>query len=164
MAVRDASLAERVRTWRTQTGGVPGPMEVWLAHRSLATLEVRLSRQCGNALALASFLRTQPEVSGVRYPGLPGDPAHEVASRQMQRHGPLIGFTLPDRARAECFLSACQLVDEATSFGGVHTTAERRARWGGDAVPEGFIRFSAGCEDPQDLIADVAQALDASAG
>jgi cystathionine gamma-lyase len=56
---------------------------------------------------------------------------------------------------------ACQLVYEATSFGGIHTTAERRARWGGDAIPEGFIRFSAGCEDTEDLLADLTQALDA---
>jgi cystathionine gamma-lyase len=56
-------------------------------------------------------------------------------------------------------LNRCELVFEATSFGGVHTTAERRARWGGDNVAEGFIRFSVGCEDVQDLIADLEQAL-----
>jgi cystathionine gamma-lyase len=67
---------------------------------------------------------------------------------------------LVDRQHAEAFLADCQLVYEATSFGGIHTTAERRARWGGDAIPEGFIRLSAGCEDTEDLLADLAQALE----
>jgi cystathionine gamma-lyase len=78
----------------------------------------------------------------------------------MQRFGPVVSFALADRQQAEAFLTACQLVYEATSFGGIHTTAERRARWGGDAIPEGFIRLSAGCEDTEDLLADLAQALD----
>jgi cystathionine gamma-lyase len=124
---------------------------------------VRLERQCANALAIASFLAARPDVVGVRYPGLPKDPGHAVARRQMQRFGPVVSFVLPTRARAEAFLAALALVYEATSFGGVHTTAERRARWGGDAIPEGFIRLSAGCETAADLVADLAQALDRSA-
>jgi len=101
-----------------------------------------------------------PDVHGVRYPGLPHDPAYAIAVHQMQRFGPVISFVLANRQQAEAFLAACQLVYEATSFGGLHTTAERRARWGGDAIPEGFIRFSAGCEDTEDLLADLTQALD----
>jgi cystathionine gamma-lyase len=81
----------------------------------------------------------------------------------MDHFGPLVGFTLPSAEAAQAFLDACDLVTEATSFGGVESTAERRGRWGTDAVPDGFIRFSAGCEDTADLVADVAQALDASA-
>jgi cystathionine gamma-lyase len=77
--------------------------------------------------------------------------------------GPLVGFDLVTAERAQAFLAACTLVAEATSFGGVHSTAERRGRWGTDAVGEGFIRFSAGCEDEADLLADVAAALDAFA-
>ena len=71
-------------------------------------------------------------------------------------------FTLP--ARAENFLRGLQLVREATSFGGVHSIAERRARWGGDQVAEGFIRFSVGCEAADDLVADVEEALGRAAG
>ena len=160
VAVREQTWAEQIRTWRTQIGAVPGPMEVWLAHRSLATLNLRLERQCQNALAIAKFLATRREVQKVRYPGLPEDPAHVVAARQMQRFGPVISFVLADRGHAEKFLAACQLVYEATSFGGIYTMAERRARWGGDAIPAGFIRLSVGCEDVADLIADIAQALD----
>ncbi len=159
VAARDPQWAARVRRWRKLTGGVPGPMETWLAHRSLATLDVRLERQCASARAIAEWLLGRPEVRHVRYPGLPTDPSYEVAAKQMRRFGFLIGFELPDAARAEAFLAACRLVGTATSFGGVHTTAERRARWGGDAVPEGFVRLSVGCENTEDLIADLAQAL-----
>ncbi len=161
VAVKDPALAAKLHAWRTQTGAVPGPMEAWLAHRSLATLEVRLERQCRNAQAVAEYLAARPDVVGLLYPGLPEDPAHEVAARQMDLYGPVVSFVLPDRARAERFLSSCELVIEATSFGGAHTTAERRARWGGDEVPEGFIRLSAGCEDGRDILADIARALDA---
>lgn len=160
VTAREAAWADKIRTWRTQMGAVPGPMEVWLAHRSLATLDVRLERQCKNALAVAEFLASRPEVSGLRYPGLPGDPAYPIASRQMSYFGPVIGFALADQATAETFLQSCELVFQATSFGSIHTSAERRARWGGDKVPEGFIRLSVGCEDAQDLIADFGQALD----
>jgi cystathionine gamma-lyase len=134
-------------------------MEVWLAHRSLLTLDVRLERQCKNALEIARFLASRPEVLLVRYPGLTQDPAHAIASRQMKRYGPVVSFALAEQAHAERFLGACRLVLQATSFGGIHTTAERRARWGGDDIPEGFIRLSAGCEDVQDLLGDLAQAL-----
>jgi cystathionine gamma-lyase len=161
VAVRDPGWADRLRTWRTQMGSVPGPLEVWLAHRSLATLALRLERQCANAQAIAEFLATRPDVRAVRYPGLATDPAHAVAGRQMQYYGPVVSFTLADQGHAERFLAACALIWEATSFGGVQTTAERRARWGGDAIPAGFIRLSAGCEDAEDLLADLRQALDA---
>jgi cystathionine gamma-lyase len=160
VAVRDPAWADRLGSWRSQMGAVPGPMEVWLAHRSLATLEMRLERQCRNALLVAEYLAGRRDVTGLRYPGLPGDAAHEIAARQMQFFGPVVSFVLADRDRAERFLGSCELVIESTSFGGIHTTAERRARWGGDAIPEGFIRLSAGCEDDRDIVADLAQALD----
>lgn len=101
-------------------------------------------------------------MTGLRYPGLPSDPSHKTAARQMSGFGSVVSFTLPDRAYAERFMSALRLVEDATSFGGVRSTAERRGRWGGDAVPEGFIRFSAGAEDPGDLVADVLRALDSA--
>jgi cystathionine gamma-lyase len=159
---RDAALADSVRMWRKTVGAIPGPMESWLAHRSLATIALRVRQQSAGALALAEALCGRGEVAGVRHPGLPSDPSHEVAAAQMRpgRFGNIVSFTLPDRAHAERFLAALTLVDDATSFGGVRSTAERRARWGGDAVPEGFIRFSVGVEDPDDLIADVHRALD----
>ncbi|MFE9686470.1 cystathionine gamma-lyase [Streptomyces sp. NPDC006285] len=163
VAGTDASAMAAVRRWRKIVGAIPGPMEAWLAHRSLATLQMRVDRQNANALVIAETLRDWREELGVRYPGLPGDPSHTVASRQMRRYGCVVSFTLPTRARADRFLDALRLVDDATSFGGVRSTAERRGRWGGDAVPEGFIRLSVGAEDPEDLVADVLRALDESA-
>lgn len=159
VSVRDPEWLAALRRHRSQGGAIAGPFEAWMLHRSLATLGLRLARQSENALALARFLRERPEVAGVRHPGLEDHPGHAVAARQMRFAGPLVGFTLDGAERAQAFLAALELVVEATSFGGVHSTAERRGRWGSDAVPDGFIRFSAGCEDPEDLIADVAQAL-----
>jgi cystathionine gamma-lyase len=159
VAVRDPQRAEALREWRTQAGAIAGPFETWLAHRSLATLDVRLERECANALAIAELLAGRDDLEGVRYPGLEGDPGHEVARRQMRRFGTIVSFDLGSRERAERFLDAGELITEATSFGAVHTTAERRGRWGGDQVPDGFIRLSAGCEDAADLVADLKQAL-----
>ena len=164
VAARDESLAKRLLDWRSTTGAVPGPFETWLAHRSLATLDVRLERQCATALALALMLGARAGVTGLRYPGLPDDPAHELAAAQMSRFGAIVCFDLGSRERAERFLAACELVAEATSFGGVHSTAERRSRWEGNEVGEGFVRMSVGCETEADLLADVARALDAAAG
>ncbi len=163
VAAADPELAAGVLRWRTLAGGVPGPLETWLAHRSLATLDVRLRRACGNAQAIAELLDARPDVTGVRYPGLPGHPAHELAARQLHGlFGPVVSFELRSEETATRFLDAAELVTEATSFGGIHTLAERRARWGMDAVPDGFVRLSAGIEDPDDLLADVTRALDAA--
>ena len=158
-SVRDPEWAAALRAHRWQGGAIAGPFEAWLLHRSLATLALRLERQSANALALARFLRERPEVGDVRHPGLEEHPEHALAARQMRLAGPLVGFTLDGADRAQRFLGALELVAEATSFGGVHSSAERRARWGTDDVADGFIRFSAGCEDVADLLADVEQGL-----
>lgn len=159
VAARDPALIERLRLWRTRMGVIAGPMEAWLAHRSLATLHVRLMQQCRSAMAVAEFLVQCDGVRGVRYPGLPGDPSHAVATKQMRAYGGVLSFELASAAAVERFFAKSQLIYEATSFGGVHTSAERRARWGGDVVPEGFVRMSIGLEDVDDLIADMAAAL-----
>jgi cystathionine gamma-lyase len=160
VATRDGERAAGLREWRRVAGALPGPFETWLAHRSLPTLALRMERASANALALAEALEAREDVTGVRYPGLAGDAGHEVARRQMSGFGTVIAFDLGSRERAERFLAAAELVTEATSFGSVHTTAERRLRWGGDDVPEGYIRLSAGCEETADLVADVERALD----
>lgn len=162
VATSDAERATALRTWRTQQGAIPGPMETWLAHRGLATLAVRLTRQCASAMALAEMLRGERGVRGVRevrYPGLKDHPGHAIAAKQMDGFGCVVSFDVGTRARADAFLRGLTLVREMTSFGGVHSSAERRARWGGDAISEGFIRFSVGCEHSADLIEDVRQAL-----
>jgi cystathionine gamma-lyase len=154
VGVREPAWAEALRAHRRQGGAIAGPFEAWLLHRSLPTLALRLERQSANASALASFLGVRAGVSDVRHPS-----RHAAAARQMRLAGPLVGFTLDGAERAQRFLAGLELVAEATSFGGVHSTAERRARWGTDDVAEGFIRLSAGCEDVADLLADVEQAL-----
>jgi cystathionine gamma-lyase len=161
VAVRDLELRQKIDEWRTLMGGILGPMEAWLALRSIATLPLRLERSCENAQSIAEYLTKRKDVvESVLYPGLPSHPGHAIAARQMQYFGAVLSFNLADRAAAETFLAKAKLVTEATSFGGTCTCAERRARWGGDAIPEGFIRMSAGLEDIEDLIADIAQALD----
>ena len=143
-AVADPDRAAALRSWRSTVGAIPGPFEAWLAHRSLATLAVRLERQEASAAALADVLRARDDVDDVRWPGV----------------GSVVCFTLDGEARAQAFLGALALVSEATSFGGVHSNAERRGRWGTDAVADGWIRLSTGIEDTADLLADVAGALD----
>jgi cystathionine gamma-lyase len=160
VAVTDPGRLAALRGWRGQTGAVPGPLETWLAHRSLGTLDLRLARQSANALALAGLLRDHPAVREVRYPGLPEHPGHALAARQMRRFGGLVSMELASADAAAAFVGAARLVTDATSFGGLHTSADRRARWGDD-VPAGLLRLSAGCEDPADLLADVGAALDA---
>jgi cystathionine gamma-lyase len=139
-ATRSPEWLEAMRGWRTVAGAIPGPFEVWLAHRSLPTLAVRLERQEANARALLSAL---PDELQPRYPGF----------------GSVLTFVLPTADAAQAFLARCALVAEATSFGGVHSMAERRDRWGTDDVPPGLIRFSTGIEDADDLVADVLGAL-----
>jgi cystathionine gamma-lyase len=159
---RVPELAATLRAWRDGAGAVPGPFEAWLAHRSLSTLDLRLARQSANAAAISALLATRPEVSAVRWPGLPTDPAYPVASRQMRRIPGVVMFTLPDAAHVVRFLTSSRLVSAATSFGGTHTSADRRAQWG-DPVPEGLVRLSCGIEDTVDLVADLTAALDRAA-
>ena len=161
VAVTDEVWYARMLEWRHLAGGGPGPMEAWLATRSLATLALRLERSTANALAVAKWLEGRPEVSLVRYPGLRSHESHELAARQMRSFGPVVSFVLRGgEAAAERFLRETQLVTNATSFGGITTTAERRARWGHDAVDGGFVRMSVGCEALEDLLEDFGRALE----
>ena len=156
---RDMGISDKIRDWRKFSGNIPGPMETWLVNRSLSTLDVRLQRMCDNALLLARELSRHDKVLNVRYPGLETDPSYAIAKQQQQLFGFIISFELHNKACADKFLAACQLVYVATSFGGVHSIAERRARWGTDDIAEGVIRFSVGCERADDLIDDVMNAL-----
>ncbi|MBF7073677.1 cystathionine gamma-lyase [Glaciecola sp. MH2013] len=160
VASKNTKLIEKIRDWRKYSGNIPGPMETWLVHRSLSTLDIRLQRMCENAELLALELQQHPKVALVRYPGLQGDPSYAVAQKQQEINGFIISFELANKEAADTFLRACNLVYEATSFGGVHSMAERRARWGSDDIPEGTIRFSVGCERSEDIIDDVISALD----
>ncbi|UAC01542.1 cystathionine gamma-lyase [Dactylosporangium vinaceum] len=161
VCARDPELIAAIRTWRGRTGGIPGAFEAWLAHRSLGTLDLRLARQTANAAAAAELLAGHPAVASVRWPGRAGDPAYAAAARQMRRIPGVVTFVLADKAAVDRFLTTSDLVFAATSFGGLHSSADRRAQWGDDA-PEGLVRLSCGVEDTEDLIADVRRALDAA--
>lgn len=160
VSAADPAITERLRAVRTGSGAIPGPFETWLVHRGVGTLDLRLTRQAENAAALVDVLRGHPAAANVRWPGLSGDPAHPVAARQMRRFNGVFRFELASAEAVKAFLAASELVAAATSFGGLHSTADRREQFG-EAVPEGLIRFSAGCEDTADLVADVRGALDA---
>jgi cystathionine beta-lyase/cystathionine gamma-synthase len=161
VVTRDGVLLERLRTWRSSGGGIPGPFEAWLAHRGLQTLPLRVARQSETALVIARHLAAHPAVTRVYYPGIE-ESTFEVARRQMPHgFGPLLSFELEgDAARAQAVVEASSLIGAATSFGGVESTWERRARWASETVASPtLIRLSVGLEAADDLLADVDRAL-----
>ncbi len=158
VAGRDAAQMARVSDWRRMSGAIPSPFDAWLVHRGLETLEVRLTRMCESAGEIARRLQGHKALIALRYLGLQGDPDHALAARQMAGFGFLIGMTFADETAAERFLARCPMIQQATSFGGVHTSGERRARWG-DAVPLGYVRLSVGIEPIVPLWAAISAAL-----
>ncbi|OBF34248.1 cystathionine gamma-lyase [Mycobacterium sp. ACS1612] len=143
---------------RLLAGPILGAFEAWLVLRSLGSAGLRFERQCQNAQALAMTLRGHPAVKSVRYPGLPDDPSHRIATLQMRRYGGLVAVELKDAAAVRALVERSALLIASTSFGGIHTSVDRRARWG-DPVSDGFARISLGIEDTDDLIADFEEAL-----
>jgi cystathionine gamma-lyase len=160
VATRDTGLRDDLREWRTLGGGIPGPFESWIALRGLKTLPLRISRQCENALGIAHHLAGHPRVRAVHYPGVEAATLG-LARRQMPAgFGPLLSFELDGTAAdADAVVAASRLIVPATSFGGVESTWERRARWPGEAAPESLIRLSAGIEPLSDIVADIDKAL-----
>jgi cystathionine beta-lyase/cystathionine gamma-synthase len=158
---RDQALLDELRTWRTLGGGIPGPFESWLVVRGLRTLPLRIERQSASALAIAEFLMSHPRVTAVHYPGTTAQ-TRALAQAQMPRgFGPLLSFEIDaDAAGAEAVVAAARLIVPATSFGGVESSWERRARWTGESAPESLIRLSAGLEPVAELIADITQSLE----
>jgi cystathionine gamma-lyase len=154
-----SDLMAAVAQDRVLAGPILGAFEAWLVLRSLGSAGLRFERQCANAQALAVTLRAHPAVRSVRYPGLPDDPSHGIATQQMKRFGGLVAVELENAAAVHALVERSALLISSTSFGGIHTSVDRRARWG-DPVSEGFVRISMGIEDTDDLIADIEQALE----
>ena len=157
---------------RKLAGGVLGPFEAWLAHRGLKTLPLRMDRQCNNARQIAGRLASHPRVAKVNHPSLAGHPDHETARRVLSDTGGLVSFELAEGGReaAFTFLNALELCVKAPSLGDIYTLAihpatsshrelspARRERLG---VGENLIRLSVGIEHPEDIAADIEQALE----
>lgn len=151
-------LMAAVEAERLLAGPILGAFEAWMLLRSLGSFGLRFERQCQNAIALAAALTGHPRVRAVRYPGLAADPSYPVAAEQMRRFGGLVSVELADAEAVHALVRDSDLLVASTSFGGLHTSVDRRARWG-DAVPAGFARISAGIEDTDDLLADFERAL-----
>jgi cystathionine gamma-synthase len=159
----DAQEVEGLRRRRMLAGATPGALEAYLALRGLRTMAVRLEKGQQNASALAPRLAQHPAVSRVRYPGLPTDPGHEIAARQMTGFGAVLAFEVQDAATADAVCAAVEVISSATSLGGVESTIERRAKLPGqEHVPDGLLRLSVGCEHVDDLWDDLAAALDSA--
>ena len=160
-ARRDA-LATRVEHARHILGGVASPFASWLVLRGLRTLALRMERHAHNALIVARALAEHPKVAAVHYPGLPSHPGHEIAARQMSAFGGMLSFRVRGgRDAAIAAVSRAKLFIRATSLGCVESLIEHRAtsEGPGSTAPPELIRLSIGIEHPDDLIADLTQAL-----
>ncbi|MEM9054732.1 MAG: PLP-dependent transferase [Pseudomonadota bacterium] len=142
IATRNLDLFDQVKRWRKLSGSIPGPLAAFLTHRGLMTLELRLARMVSNTQALLQVFENSAQIQMVRYPDI----------------GFIIGLTFETADAADRFIDSCSAILPATSFGGIHTSAERRARWGDD-VPKGFVRLSVGCEPEAALLEAVTAAL-----
>jgi cystathionine gamma-synthase len=156
------ALHERIEHLRHILGPVASPFNSWLVLRGLKTLAVRIRAQSATALTVARALEQFPSVAAVHYPGLPSHPGHEVAARQMTAFGAMLSIRAAGgREHALRAVSRARLFTRATSLGGVESLIEHRAssEAPGSTVPQDLLRISIGLEHPDDLLADLAQAL-----
>ena len=162
VVTNDEDIRAKLIRARTLLGGIPGPFEAYLALRGIRTLALRVRQSQASTATLAERLSSHPAVTRVRYPGLPNDPGHAVASRQMKGYGSVLSFeTIGDAAAAEQVCDNVTLMTHATSLGGVETLIERRRRWVEERpdIPQTLIRLAVGIEDVEDLWADLDGAL-----
>jgi cystathionine gamma-synthase len=165
LSTNNPELFKAVEDSRKFNGSIPGPFEAWLALRGIRTFPLRFQRSSENALEIAKRLSAHPLVTRVRYPGLPTDPQHAKAKSFMKGFGAIVSFEYDgDGAATDKVCESSKLVTYATSLGGVESLWERRRRWPIESasVPESLIRLSLGCEDVDDLWADIDAALHAA--
>lgn len=164
IARAEDSFFRRVRTIQVTGGAVPSPFECWLTLRGVPSLPSRMRGHSETALRVAEFLSQHPEVEAVHYPGLKAHPGYETAARQMRLPGGMLSFQVQGgRERAFAVAATVKLFTRATSLGGVESLIEHRAsvEGPGTRTPDNLLRLSIGLEHPDDLIADLAQALTA---
>jgi cystathionine beta-lyase/cystathionine gamma-synthase len=162
-------LAERLGFLQNASGGVPGPMDCWLALRGVKTLPLRMRKHDENGRRIATWLSSHPKVSKLYYPGLPSHPQHELACRQMSGFGGMISLDLGDAAKAKQVVERTRIFALAESLGGVESLIGHPASMTHASVPrpmreamgltDSLIRLSCGIEDTEDLMADLEQAL-----
>jgi len=166
-----ADLVERIYHFREITGACLDPMSAYLLLRGMKTLHLRIARQNESALKIARFLESHPRVDRVFYPGLKSHEHHDIARKQMRGFGGVLSFAIEGGFDSvKSFLPRLRYAHLAANLGAVETvvgppattshvesTKEERAASG---IPEALIRYSVGIEDPEDLIADLGQALD----
>jgi methionine-gamma-lyase len=164
-------LVERIWDTAQMTGAVLSPFNAWLLLRGLRTLSLRVERHNANGLAVAAALDRHPAVRRVYYPGLPGDPGHAVARRQMTGFGGVLAFELEDGYdAADALIGHLRYAKRAASLGAVSSlVVHPAAMWAHSMSPEqlesagvspGLVRFATGIEHPDDLVEDITSALD----
>ncbi|MFU8805738.1 MAG: cystathionine gamma-synthase [Bradymonadaceae bacterium] len=171
VVTNDAAAADKLRFLQNSIGAVPGPMDCWLVLRGVKTLGVRMREHQKNAIEIAALLESHPAVSKVIYPGLESHPQHELAKKQMSGFGGMISFELAGGLEASrIFLESVRIFSLAESLGGVESLIEHPAIMTHASVPkevreeigitDGLVRISVGIESVDDLVQDLAQALD----
>jgi cystathionine gamma-lyase len=167
----NAALAEKLGYLQNAVGAIAGAFDSFLAHRGVKTLALRMQRHCDNALKIAGFLERRRDVARVFYPGLESHPQHKLAQRQMHGFGGIVSVEIDrDLAGTKRFLERTRLFALAESLGGVESLIEHPAIMTHATIPperrralgisDALVRLSVGIEDPDDLIADLEQALD----
>ena len=169
IVMNDRDLYQRLKFLQNAAGAVPGPHDAWLTLRGMKTLALRMEQHSKNALAIARFLDDHPQVERVLYPGLESHPQHDLARRQMRHFGGMVSFEVKGGVEAaRTVVKQTKLFALAESLGGVESLIELPAamthlsvQGSPLEVPPGLIRLSVGIEDEQDLVEDLAQALNA---
>lgn len=149
------NLLERVHMTRNYVGGIMAPFNAFLLHQGLKTLPMRIERHCANAMKVAEFLNDHPKIKRVHYPGLPNDPGHVVASKQVKGYGGMLGFETRNISNLDV-----KLGKKWTSLGDVETLIVKFGVDDRRGIPDNYFRMSIGIEAPDDIIADLKQALD----
>ena len=168
LVVADAALGDELAYNQNAMGGVPGPFDCWLVLRGLKTLGVRMDRHCANAERVVEMLLAHPRITQVLYPGLAEHPGHEVAAKQMKAYGGMVSFRVDGGEQAAIDVcNRAELFTLAESLGGVESLIEHPGRMTHASaagspleVPADLVRLSVGIESVDDLLADLARALD----
>jgi cystathionine beta-lyase/cystathionine gamma-synthase len=169
LVATDDALAERLAFIQNASGAVPGPFDCWLCLRGIKTLALRMRQHDANGRRLAEWLSHHPRVRHVYYPGLPTHPQHALACRQMEGFGGMISIDVTDAALARRVVERTRVFAYAESLGGVESLIGHPATMTHASVPpdmrsamgltDSLLRLSVGIEDPDDLVADLEQAL-----